>query len=290
VTREKTGNRFPVLWVLFCACSGSSPGAKALPPVDELLPVRAITSGDAVLSRLPEGAEIVIELDLARLRDNEVIGDLAARAFADPRLLMSTELGVALDPEALARAGAVVLASYRVGTAEAITHVIYDDDAPVEVTPGHALLDDEAFLRLRASAMPAKAEGASLRITARLGFDARVALASQLGLDAAPASVSAWGDVADDLAVVALIDAGDVGGGSVSDEVGKAMAEAIRGAFDDLAALPAVRAVGLAPAIEAFEVKPQAAVVSVIALIGPSRLDRAASRARSFLSLMESAP
>jgi hypothetical protein len=166
-----------------------------------------------------------------------------------------------------------------------VTHVLYDDDAPVAVTPDATLGDDIEFLRLRASAMPEKAEGASLRITARLGFDARVALASELGLDAAPATVSVWGDVADDLAVVALIDAGDIGGGAASDDLGKAMAEAIRGEIDELAKHPAVRAVGLAPSFRAFEVEPKAAVVSVIALIGPSRLERAAGRARTFLSL-----
>ena len=50
-----------------------------------------------------------------------------------------------------------------------------------------------------------------MRITARLPFDARVALARQTGFDAAPAQLSLWADVADDVAIVVDADAADPG-------------------------------------------------------------------------------
>ncbi len=255
-----------------------------------------------MLAKLPEGAEIVVEIDLARLRANEVIGDLATFALGAPIVTDGLGANVDLDAMPLARADALVLASYRIGTDSAITHGLYvggdltpedvdhgvalgdgvvattpDAAELLSVLPDHAMADDEAFLRLRTSAMPAKAEGATVRVTARLGFDARVRLAAQLDIEAAPSAVSAWGDVADDLAVVAIVDAGA--------DLRDPMIAQIRGWFGELAAQPAVRALGLGGSVEAFEVEPHGDVVHVIALIGPSRLERAAGRARKFLQL-----
>jgi hypothetical protein len=70
-------------------------------------------------------------------------------------------------------------------------------------------LDDAAFVELRDEAMPARAPGASLRLTARLSTDARIAAAGRMGLDEVPATISLWLDVADDLALVATLDAGE---------------------------------------------------------------------------------
>jgi hypothetical protein len=135
--------------------------------------------------------------------------------------------------------------------------------------------------------MPEKATGAVLRVTARLGFDARVALASALDLDAAPASVSIWGDVADDLAVVADVDASD-GGGAVGDQVGDAVAAAIEVWRDQLAGRAEIVALGLRPAVETIQVAPRGEDVHVVALVGPRRLSRVVRRARLFLSTQES--
>ncbi|MCB9562763.1 MAG: hypothetical protein H6708_20370 [Kofleriaceae bacterium] len=76
---------------------------------------------------------------------------------------------------------------------------------------------DDALRALRAAAMPARADGAALRVTARLGFDARISLAGLVGVEVAPAAVSVWGDVADDLAVVAVLDGEDAGAADAAD-------------------------------------------------------------------------
>lgn len=296
-------------------CGGSTTPAPAAPTPE--VPPRAVTAGDPVLAWLPAGAEIVIELDLARLRGNPVIGDLVTRYLGDPALATATDgldpaLGGGLLAGPLAHADAVVLASYRVGTAAAATvSVLIGDDLGGDDVPGGTVIGDGAIalappelvaelaataagsgetiagdlphLALRAGAMPARADGASLRITARLSFDARVSLASQLDVEAAPASLSLWGDVADDLAVVAEIDAPDVGGGAVGDATAAAMAEAVESWLAGLAAEAPIKALGLAPALRAAQIAHAGDRVSVVALVGPQRLARAAARLRLFL-------
>jgi hypothetical protein len=68
-----------------------------------------------------------------------------------------------------------------------------------------AVATDRALMSLRAQAMPSGATAAALRLTARLGFEARLALARRLEIDNVPVTISAWADVIDDLVVIALL-------------------------------------------------------------------------------------
>jgi hypothetical protein len=271
------------------ACGGHEPqGAGAQAPVI-VVPPRAATAGDDVLANLPAGADVLVELDLARLRGNDTVGDLAAELLADPAAQTLPFIG---SPE-LAHASRIVIASYDVGTADAHTLTLTDDE---EAPPldGASLADDTELLALRARAMPAKADGAVLRVTARLDFDARVSLANQLQLDDAPAAISLWGDVADDLAIVADVDAPDTGAnsvqssggaglpgadGAVGDEVGRAMTARIEQWRDDEATVPEIVALDLGPAVQDIQVTPRGEGVRIVGLIGPRRLGRAVERA-----------
>ena len=280
-----------------------------------VVPERARTAGDPMLGYLPAGADIVVELDLGRLRANDVVGELAARYLdgggAGAELDPMAAVGGGLPAGPLARADVVVLASYRAGTPEAVTiglvvgggltaadlHGGVDLGggviavAPPEeheglraVAAGAAdgLDDDLALRALRARGMPERAEGAVLRVAARLDFDARVALASQLGADAAPSEVSAWGDVADDVAVVAVLEAPDDDGAARGAE---RMAEQVRAWFGGLAGEPDLVALGLSPAIRRFQVETRGDRVKVVALVGPRRLARVVARAKRFLGM-----
>jgi hypothetical protein len=223
------------LCLAVAAACGARRGGATLPPE---APHRPTTAAERILPLLPDGAQLVVELDLARLRANPVVGPVVTRALA--RLGAETRLpglpfAVAGSP--LGDADAVVLASYGLGTAQAATVTVLATRAEVPggVRLGRDLValgpDDwvsqvEAraaiarqapltapapLLALRDHAMPAGATGAVVRVTARLPFDARVALARQTGLDEAPARLSLWGDVADDLAIVVDADAADPG-------------------------------------------------------------------------------
>src|SRR5438046_2015615 len=101
---------------MIAACSHpAAPAVGATPP-------RPLTGTDRVLPLLPEGAQVVVELDLARLRANAVVGGVATRALgqlgADAKL---PGLPVALAGSPLAAADGVVLAAYGVGTDHAAT-------------------------------------------------------------------------------------------------------------------------------------------------------------------------
>jgi len=144
-------------------------------------------------------------------------------------------------------------------------------------------LDDDLELRaLRARGMPEGADGAVVRVTARLGFDARIALASQLAADTAPSLVSVWGDVADDVAVVGVLEAPDDDGAAKGAE---RIAAQLRGWFGELASEPDLLALGLSPAIRRFQVETRGDRVKVVALVGPRRLSRVVARTKRFLDL-----
>ncbi len=93
---------------------------------------------------------------------------------------------------------------------------------------------DDRFMRLRDAAMPEKAEHAALRLTADLSFEARLGLGRLLGVDAVPVAASVWGDVADDLAVVALLSGDD-------ETTGEDLADVVTGWRAQLQAEPWVR-------------------------------------------------
>jgi hypothetical protein len=106
-----------------------------------------------------------------------------------------------------------------------------------------------------------------LRATARLGLDARVALVPVLGPDVAPASMSVWADVADDAALVAILDGHDAepGGGSRLLVALERMRVALAGSTTLLH-------LGLAPTVREATFTRAGDLVRVVATIGPKRL------------------
>src|SRR5690242_21374199 len=96
------------------AACGAHAGSHTLPP-DRARPQ---TATDRILPLLPDGAQLVVELDLARLRANPVVGPTVTRALArlaSDRQVPGLPFEVTGSP--LAAADAVVIASYGIGTA-----------------------------------------------------------------------------------------------------------------------------------------------------------------------------
>ena len=289
------------------AC-GARHGGTTLPPDAPRPPA---TACERILPLLPQGAQLVVELDLARLRANPVLGPVATRALA--RLggdapMPGLPFVVAGSP--LGHADAVVVAAYGLGTAQSATITVLatraevpggvriapdlvalgpeDWVAQVEARAAIAqqspLVAPEPLLRLRDHAMPRGATGAVLRITARLSFDARIALARQTGLDAPPAELSLWGDVADDLAIVVDADAADPGDRNTK-QAALRLAHALRGELGLIAAEPTVRALGVPTSLEDARLIAQGSWVRAIIAIGPRHLARVAERAGELLGV-----
>lgn len=265
---------------------------------------RAPTAGDRLLAYVPEGADLLLEVDLARLRGNAVVGATVAALVDGPVPPVGQGEGAGgpwpgLDgAAALAGAQAVVLAAYRVGTDDAATITIVESDArPSGALPlgarvwaladegqtaallaaaegGASASADVELLRLRAEAMPARAEGAAVRLAARFGDAARASLADALDLDDPPPAISLWADVADDLALIAWLGAGE--GRPAGDDARAAALLATARAR--LAATAELRALGLRPSIEAATIAREARGARGTIVIGPRRLARAMAR------------
>ncbi|HSS00302.1 MAG TPA: hypothetical protein VLM79_24760 [Kofleriaceae bacterium] len=284
-------------------------GARRAAPAEQR--EEPVTAAERLLAMLPQGAQVVIEIDLARLRANPVVGEVVTRALAER--VADLPAGVPASP--LAAADRMVLAAYGVGTAQAATLTLLE--APHDIDGATRLADgvyavgppdwiDQAqqrvslastgerkfaihppaeLLELRRHAMPDKAPGASLRITARLPFDARVALAHETGLDAAPAQLSAWADVVDDLALIVDCDAADPGSGDRRrpSDAPRRLEAALRGALSAVADQPIIRALGLPASLAGAKLVARGSWVRMIIAIGPDRLQRVVQRAAALL-------
>ncbi|TMQ15989.1 MAG: hypothetical protein E6J90_24650 [Deltaproteobacteria bacterium] len=290
-------------WIgLAAACGGpATPVAPSAPP--------PATVAERMLAMLPQGAQIVVEIDLARLRGNPVIGAVVTRALADREGELA---GVPAPP--LAVADQVVLAAYGVGTAQAATLTLLA--APHDIAGATRLADGfyavgppewvaEAeqrvalagagsaaalraapeLLALRGHAMPAGAPGAALQVTARLPFDARISLARETGVDPAPAQLSAWADVADDLALVVDCDAADPGDARSArrGDGARRLEAALRGVLAALAEQPAIRVLGLPASLAGARLIARGTWVRTIIAIGPAHLRRVVERADRLL-------
>ncbi len=276
------------------ACS-SAPQPVAVAP-------HPATVADRMIGLLPDGAQVVIELDLARLRANPVVGAVVRDALERGPELPSS---IHLPGSPLGAASRVVLAAYGVGTAQAatITLLATKEDVPegrrldadyvalgpadwvdqVAARAQHAgAAAPELLLALRDHAMPAGAPGATLRVTARLPFDARVALARQTGLDITPAQLSIWADVVDDLAIVVDADAADPGDKS-GKTAAKKLARGMRGVLGVLAEVPAIRALGIPASLDGARVVTEGSWVRTVIAIGPAHLQRVVTRALALL-------
>lgn len=313
-------------WAVGCG------GAPATPRTTQPVRAHARTATDRILPLLPDGAQLIIEVDLARLRANPVVGALVTSALTGEGL---PPLPVEVPVSPLAHADAVVLASYGVGTAQAATVTVLATTHPVagatpladglvalgppawiaqlearaavaglgaapEVTtttevvaaapdPAGALVAAADLLALRDHAMPEAAPGASLRVTARLPFDARVALARQTGLDAPPAQVSIWADVVDDLAIVIDADAADPGDRGAKHPA-RRLEAGMRGLLAALAEDPTLRALGISRSLASAKLVVRGTWLRTIIAIGPARLRRVVERANASLHAPVTAP
>jgi hypothetical protein len=293
-----------VLAFVACACGGRSRTSSA-----QATPARPATLAERMIALLPDGVQLLVEVDLARLRANPVVGEVTSRVLDDlgedaklPGLPMSVQ------GSPLAAADLVVLAAYGVGTAQAATVTLLATRkdvagatrlAPDVVALGppewvdqlaaraaiaarEPLVPTLELMRLRDHAMPKQAPGAVLRVTAQLPFDARVTLARELGLPTAPARLSVWGDVVDDLAIIVDGDAADPGD---KDEKGAAqrLADAMRVLLVAAGNEPALRVLGLSGALRDVRMIDQRSWVRTIITVGPRQLARAVERARAML-------
>lgn len=289
--------------------AGVACGGRAKQSGTSTAPARPATLAERMIAMLPDGVQVLVELDLARLRANPAVGDIATRALAqlgaDAKL---PGLPIEVQGSPLANADLVVLAAYGVGTpsAAAVTLLATKQDvagasrlAPdiVALGPPEWLQQIEAraaiaartplapslsLMPLRDHAMPPPAPGATVRVTARLAFDARVALARQLGLETAPAQLSLWGDVVDDLAIIVDADAADPGDKNVKDAVNR-LSRALNALLAAASNEPALRALGLTSALRDARTITQRNWVRLIITVGPRQLGRAAQRARAML-------
>lgn len=287
---------------LVVACSHPAAPVAAVPP-------KPLEGTERVLALLPDGAQLVVEVDLARLRGNKVVGEVATRALAQlgaDAKLPGLPVSVAGSP--IASADAIVLAAYGVGSAHQATVTVLQTKTDV---PGSTRIDDDLvalgpdewtgqlqaraaiarttplkpnaeLMALRAHAMPQGASGGVLHVTARLPFDARVALARETGLDSAPARLSMWGDVADDLAIVCDADAIDPGEKAAKDSSHR-LAHTFRTTLVALADEPVVRALGVPNSLADARLIAQGTWVRAIIAIGPRHLERAVERANALL-------
>ncbi len=320
-------------------------GGKAKPTSEPEQPTFTSTA-DRILPLLPDGAQVIVEVDLARLRANPVVGAVVTQLVAGDVALGS--LPGEVPPISLAHADTMVMASYGVGTSSAATVIVLatmpsstSPDAPSSSAPSSnapsssapssnaasipnaipiadglvvlgpaewtAQVEARAAIAgvsganttptiyaakdlrdLRDHAMPPKAPGASLRITARLPFDARVALGRATGLDTPPAQLSIWGDVVDDMVIIVDLDASDPGDAkrtkNAKSSATKRMEAALRGVLGALANEPALKLVGLGASLEGAEIVTRGPWVRAIIAVGPKRLGRIVERAKTFLS------
>lgn len=288
-----------LLVVALVACGGGKRAAKT-----SKVPLReAVTVADHIVDVLPNGAQIVLELDLARLRTNAVIGETVTKALTAP--LADLPGDVPVPP--LAVADTVVFASYGIGTSNAATIVVIASKQEIadatrlgdnlyamgppdwirqleaRAALGTPIRAEEPLLRLRERAMPAKAPGASLRVTARLPFDARVALAKDSGLESAPARLSVWADVVDDFVII--IDADSVDPGEKATKKANARLERLlRTALRALAEEPKLRALGLSSSISRAKLAAGGSWIRTIIAVGPLHLKRVVERANTYLA------
>lgn len=259
-----------------------------------------------MLALLPDGAQIVVEVDLARLRANPVVGPLIVKLLGS---------GGIPQLAGFADADGVVFAAYGLGTAQAATVTLFtakqslegatkitgdvygvgasDWIAQVEaraaVDRASGLVAAKELTDLRDRAMPEGAPGASIRVAARLSFDARVALARITGIESAPGQLSLWADVADDLAIIVDADSTDPGDKQNKNAV-KRMSGIVQGALAGLARDPKIIALGLPSSITGAKLATRGPWVRTIIAVGPRHLQRVVERATLFFDQPKETP
>jgi hypothetical protein len=248
------------------------------------------------LASAPIGADLLLELDLKRLRDNPIVGNVLARVAspdneatidllkqAEVALLCVYDIGeaprqlIVLRSQAEELPGTVALGAhlFAVGDAQLLSLA-----AGIQ-GPEQSMLADVEILRLRDEVMPAEAKNASLRVSVRLDFDARVAIASKVSMSEVPVAFALWGDVVDDMALIAHL---------ASDEVVEAprLERAIVAVRKRIAAHAFSRSLGLSRPMLDARVTRDDKVVKVVVVLGPKRLQYVVDRLLKQLSNLES--
>ncbi len=276
-------------------------GARAKRPSPaNAAPVTPSGPAEHLLALLPEGAQLVAEVDLPRLRANPTIGPLVAKLLGDGGIPILS---------GFAEADLVTFAAYGLGTTEAATITLMTAKAPISGTTriadgiyavgptswvsqvearaaieasGTPLTVPQKLIDLRSRAMPPRAPGASLRISAQLAFDARIALSRMTGIEGAPGRLGVWADVIDDFGIIVDADATDPGEKSIKRSVAR-MKATMRAALATLARDPTIIALGLPSSLEQAKVITRGSWVRTIVVIGPRHLQRVVERASKVL-------
>ncbi len=278
--------------LLACAACTDKPSKTPASATSPAL-VRTPTAGDALWKRLPVGADLLVEIDLRRLRDNPRTGPLIS-LMSPPAPLRDSDL--------LSKADTLIIAVYHLGDAPkqllllqgpALTGlasqtlgdntIAVGDPELVRAAEGLQLssatmADDAQLLQMRAQAMPEKAEAATLRLVARLDFDARVAIASQLAVSEVPLAISIWADVVDDLAIVARLE-------GESSAQAQRLERAMGALQERLSRMSFVRFLALAPPLQAAKLIRSSSSVRVVFVLAPKRLALVVKRLQQQLSL-----
>lgn len=290
-----------LLLVVLVACNhGGAPATSA----------HELTPEEHRLALLPANPQIVVELDLARLKANPTVGPAATAALnglgRDARL---PGLPVSVLGSPLANAQQIVLAAYGVGTTSAttVTLIATTGQIPdaVQIEAGLVVLAPEdyvrqiearaalhptelpaAFQRLRSHAEPKGATGAVARVTAMLSFDARVALARMTGFEAPPEQLSLWSDVADDFAIVIDAEANDPG--DKGKKTARGLAHSLRQLFNTLAETELMRGLGVPTSFADARLIAEGPWVRAVIDVGPRHLARVAQRAKALWAPGES--
>jgi hypothetical protein len=302
--------RVIVVALVLAACGGPPKVPQVAVPVVVSRPKTVL---DRMVALVPPGAQVIVELDLARLRANGVVGGVATRLLGQLQaqsfdVLHGLPEAITATGSPLAGADAVVLAAFGVGTAQAATITLLATKAEVpsgrRISPELVAIGPPAWLdqlvaretidettpltvgaelqKLRDHAVPDGAPGATLRITAQLAFDARIALARQLGVEMAPAQLSVWGDIADDVAIVVDADATDPGDKKNRNAPAR-MQASLRRAFATLGDDPAIRALGVTSSLDNARFVVGGTWARAVVTMGPAHLKRVVERAKALV-------
>ena len=282
-------NRVGLLLAVFSACATTQKPERLI----DAVPERAATSGEALLGWIPGGAEVLVEVDVARIRDNATVGPIVALM---DKLPVKNPLG--LNWDLIVGIDAIVSASYQVGRANAATVTLVRGEGVSRIANAtrldartvvladavwtqkvqaagsgkiSSMRADHSLLRIRTVAMPEAAEAAAFRVSAKLDFKARVALVREFDLEFAPRTVSLWADVVDDFATVVVLEEGTAARA-------KSMGKALQSWSEQAAMIPMVRAARLSRAIRSMRVVRQGRRVRAVLLIGPARLQNVVKR------------
>ncbi len=265
------------------ACGSSAPR-----PITTALLSLPTDGPGRLLAFVPPDAELIVELDVARLRNNPALGQLARQLIdSDVPLAPQTSLPPGI-PTSLRGVDAIVLASYHVGGADAQTLTLLQAApgqtvAGVIVAPGIVAVGPEnlaasavllgakptlqnqlspALATARQRATLVGSQGAVLRIAAHLA----PAVARDLRL---PVDVAAWSDVVDDAVLIVACPKQDA----------PAMQQRVKHA----ARLPLLGVLGLAPSLVDAALQPMGAWSRVVVVVPPNRLRRVVQRASAAL-------